>query len=495
MHENNFEKQVREKMDQLGFDPSDAVWSAVDRELNKEKKRRVPLFWLFLFSGLVLAGGVYYYSANKNAAKQMKLIGQPLNPGIKPDKKSGTIVKSGSSSDQDEGTANSKLPAATTRVISKQDNSKKGTRLRTDQQKKTNLPVDKNPDVRQQKNSYTEQKKNPNTEQGKNPAPEKEENPEVEKNNNSNAGKTEPAGALVAAGVEKKQTETQPGKENGPLKDSIANKNAVVPVENKVPKDSASTVAQAKKKDESKKSSPWKFGVTGTAGFSNANEDLFKPLYGSAQANYSVNSPSANPTSGGPASYTPSSVDAGFSFSLGGFVNRSFSKTVSISAGLGYHYYSTKTSTGSFVNSSIYFYLPSGGINYIASYYSNGKYHAHTNQYHFVELPVTVNFKLNKSNHLPIIWEAGFSLSYLAGSDAVAYDPVSGIYYKSSGYMNKFQFNGITALMVGLPVGKSALQLGPQLQYGFTGLLKNSSGNPGHLINYGLKISFIPGKK
>jgi hypothetical protein len=27
MYENNFEKQVREKMDQLGFDPSDTVWA------------------------------------------------------------------------------------------------------------------------------------------------------------------------------------------------------------------------------------------------------------------------------------------------------------------------------------------------------------------------------------------------------------------------------------------------------------------------------------
>jgi hypothetical protein len=49
--------------------------------------------------------------------------------------------------------------------------------------------------------------------------------------------------------------------------------------------------------------------------------------------------------------------------------------------------------------------------------------------------------------------------------------------------------------MVGMPVGKSALQLGPQLQYGFTGLLKSSYGSPGHLIFYGLKISIIPGKK
>ncbi|MEJ0080284.1 MAG: hypothetical protein WDM78_04840 [Puia sp.] len=38
MHENKFEKQVREKMDQLGFDPADTVWAQVDREINRERK-------------------------------------------------------------------------------------------------------------------------------------------------------------------------------------------------------------------------------------------------------------------------------------------------------------------------------------------------------------------------------------------------------------------------------------------------------------------------
>ncbi len=66
MREDEFEKQVREKMEQLGFDPSESVWTGVDKEINKEKKRRVPLFWLFLFSGLLLAGGSYYIIANKN---------------------------------------------------------------------------------------------------------------------------------------------------------------------------------------------------------------------------------------------------------------------------------------------------------------------------------------------------------------------------------------------------------------------------------------------
>ena len=66
MREDEFEKQVRKKMDQLGFTPSESVWTGVDREINQEKKRRVPLFWLFFVSGLLLAGSTYYFITNKN---------------------------------------------------------------------------------------------------------------------------------------------------------------------------------------------------------------------------------------------------------------------------------------------------------------------------------------------------------------------------------------------------------------------------------------------
>jgi hypothetical protein len=57
MHENNFEKQVREKMDQLGFDPADTVWANVDKEINRERKRRSPVFWIFFLTGIMIAGG------------------------------------------------------------------------------------------------------------------------------------------------------------------------------------------------------------------------------------------------------------------------------------------------------------------------------------------------------------------------------------------------------------------------------------------------------
>ena len=78
MHENNFEKRVQEKMDQLGFDPSDTVWTAIDKEINKEKRSRKPFFFLFFLSGLLLAGGGIYFGMVKNSANNI-ITSQQLN--------------------------------------------------------------------------------------------------------------------------------------------------------------------------------------------------------------------------------------------------------------------------------------------------------------------------------------------------------------------------------------------------------------------------------
>ncbi|MDP4151393.1 MAG: hypothetical protein Q8943_18450, partial [Bacteroidota bacterium] len=63
MHDPKFEKEVQEKMDGLQFNPSDQVWIRLEQELNKEKRRPLPLFWLFVLVGgmLIGAGGTWFF--------------------------------------------------------------------------------------------------------------------------------------------------------------------------------------------------------------------------------------------------------------------------------------------------------------------------------------------------------------------------------------------------------------------------------------------------
>ncbi len=46
MQEQNFEKQVRRKMDELSLSPSAPVWNKVEEQIRKKKDRRRIVLWL-----------------------------------------------------------------------------------------------------------------------------------------------------------------------------------------------------------------------------------------------------------------------------------------------------------------------------------------------------------------------------------------------------------------------------------------------------------------
>src|SRR5688572_13857424 len=55
MQENEFEKRLQEEMGEFRLRPSDDVWSKIDVQLRKKKRRRV-VFFIFLIAGLSLVG-------------------------------------------------------------------------------------------------------------------------------------------------------------------------------------------------------------------------------------------------------------------------------------------------------------------------------------------------------------------------------------------------------------------------------------------------------
>src|SRR5690242_13187195 len=60
MPTNDFEKQVQQKMEELKFTPSDAVWLEVQRQIRQRRDRRRLLMWWLLFP-LLTGGSVAVY--------------------------------------------------------------------------------------------------------------------------------------------------------------------------------------------------------------------------------------------------------------------------------------------------------------------------------------------------------------------------------------------------------------------------------------------------
>ena len=473
MREDEFEKQVRNKMEQLGFDPSESVWAGVDREINKEKKRRVPLFWLFFVSGLLLAGSAYYFISNKNTA------------GIIPNKNAAnTIAKipeqeTSSKKQTEQPPIVNRLPLTTIHkppTVNRQPPTDKHQHAAGTLSIKQ-IPVDHasglSPDKAPARGRATVKAK--------------------EINESGQASTAVGAGDIVVDNYSSQSAKTESEKENKKILDSGAGKTIAGTTQNKSKKDSVSVATTSNIKEQKKKSSNWKIGYTAGIGSSNLNQNLFNSVKTLSPVSFS-----ANPTAVGNVgyvNYSSSEIKPGFSFQAGAFVNRNLSKHISFSAGVNYHYYSTTMRTGMKINTTL---VTTNSVNQTIvanSYYENAQSQTFTNQYHLIEIPLSVNFQLNKSKRMPFIWELGLAPGYIVSSHALYYDPNTNLYFSNYLRPNKLQLNGVTALMIGFPLHKGELQIGPQLQYGFTGFVNTNDGNPGHLFYAGLKISFIPGKK
>ena len=423
MHENKFEKEVRDKMDQLLFDPTDAIWTGVDKEINKEKKRRRVLFWFFFLIGIAVLSGLYYFSGS-----------DPGNPGE---------PKAGYESFH---------PPAALEKMSQHRSQKKNDKFKKSVKVSVNAVIVNDINQNGQDRDLDEI----------NIQKTKEETPAWEQKLSDSS-----------AGI----------KSNS----DVANKNAVL-IET-VAVDSVVEKSSAKKQDQKSKSSSWKIGFTGSAGISNMNQNLFLPSNGTNPAYYSTAPPPGTGTGG--VYYSPSEISSGFSYSLGVFVNRYLSKRVSFSTGISYHYYSTSMQTGALSDTAVLLNTANGRFSSSGQIYRYGKTNTYTNHFHFLELPLTFSFQLNKSSRIPVYWEQNLAFSYLLSSNALQFDPANNVYYEDNLLLNKMQFSTATSLLIGFPLNKNEVRVGPQFQYGLTGLVNTSTGNEGHLSYFGVKISFL----
>ncbi|HET9434504.1 MAG TPA: hypothetical protein VFO37_12145, partial [Chitinophagaceae bacterium] len=151
-------------------------------------------------------------------------------------------------------------------------------------------------------------------------------------------------------------------------------------------------------------------------------------------------------------------------------------KRSSVSAGLGYAYYSNEIKTGVYKDSSFVLRTMAAQSVNLDAYYQGSQVMEYRNKYHFIQVPINYQLQLNKGVKLPIIWSVGVAPSYLFSTNALVYDTATGgIYYKNNDAFNKFHFNLNTGISfrVGKP-GKLQWSIGPELSMDMTGLAKDA---------------------
>jgi hypothetical protein len=462
MQDPEFEKIVRKKMEEFDVSPSDSLWEKVELELNKKKSKR-PLIWLLLLLGLIVSGGAYLILSSRIEDK--KSLSGPL--------KAQTQV-----ADEPITKRNGKMenPAD---------------RLRSFENKKRQLveslplkiPVSKNAHKRiGQKNQETYLGSSIGWQQ---------------KNDQSNRDRTINKMTPEQKGVADNQGESIT--ESG---DHWAKKRlpSIVPFDHSILSNYPNlpiTPSTSKNPTKEKKKSSWKMGINLTPGISGIEKQLFRS---SATTDLSTNNPASLYAAAGGYYTPPSTIQPGFSFAGGVFVQKGLKGRLSFTLGINYHYFSTRIRTGYKIDSFPSSVLgPSTNLTIPGAYalspvYLTGSNSTYINQYHFVELPVHLQWQLNRSQRLPVSLEAGIALSELVASNGLHFDEGTGTYFKDNALFNKTQIIASASLLIGFWQFGHLFQVGPELQYGASNLIQDNPSENQHLLFYGLKLTLLTGK-
>jgi len=243
------------------------------------------------------------------------------------------------------------------------------------------------------------------------------------------------------------------------------------------------------------KKSKWSYALTASAGSTMIGEGSLDFKNSSIQdVSQQALQPNYAPTGPTPGPYKPSSIRPGLGYSVGGVVQRRLSNRFSVSAGLNYTRLTTFSKVGERVNEPIPVTNSVSGPIVVTSFFrfQDNVPKEYVNKYHFIELPVTLHTKLINSRTLPLYWNAGFSLSRLLTSNSLLFDGNNGVYYRDKNLLNQTQ----AALSTGFSVAvfnrsRHPLMIGPSLKYHLTTILKKDVSGNKHLMYLGMDLKWF----
>lgn len=520
MQENEFEKQVKQKMDEFHLRPSAPVWLEIRKQLINRRRRRLLLFIPML--ALVLAGGYYtrltFFTGKKiSSANETNTInterGNEINKLLPvPGNKNTNTTAVTAEEDKTVKEEKKNRPVMKEKREASKDSSFRIKKSITEGPAKgTQNP--KSP-VRSSDNSKSHLvqikiKKALNSKVAHDHLAEKNKTDKAADNNKQSA---------VNSGSRKDDAfALKPGKVNNSIED-IALAYKMVPADNN-PVVIDPDIEQNRMTDslspslltainlprfETKNSDPkkWKAGFTFAVGASSRANKPWQINSSEAEkslpAALGMLSSSGGVVNGGVFVLPPSEVKAGVAFKAGIVVAKTISKRFDISSGLLYSYSSDHIQVGKSISSSA---AASSYLNFDVrnqSSYTSIQNSDYTNKYHFIELPFSVSYNLTGKWRVPLVLNTGVSISRLISTNALLYDAAwGGIYYDGKEDINKTQVN-ISAGFSFRFGNKSGWQwnIGPKIYVSTTKLFTNAYDDNKHPLYGGLHMQvLLPSKK
>ena len=506
MHDPKFEKEVQQRMEELEFTPSEAVWVNLHRGLHKEKRRRAPMLWLFfLLGGMMLGAGgasLFYFSRPSSPRlSSMSGIGAAGSPAtgkttvvtvspVAPATAKNVEPKNGIVTGSPVASARGKnIMPKNVIVTGSAAAEKRAMATGSSATGKKTIATGSPATVRTMVEGG----------RGNTGAQQREGNrsivtgvpgqlhPTADRDIASSLGRIRLSSAM--AGLNVRDLNSSAKKQPLTARAAMADKHAA-------------------KKARFSNTPSWEAGFAAGGGLSSAALSQTPAVH--AQTSY-LTSPTLSLASSlqlsasgaGRPQLRFSRIRPDVSFWAGIFVQRPVLKRLSLTLGLNLHYYSTRLETGQqapdsvntnraslFYPTTAYAYAPRAaqGAPYTSENYK------YSNHYYFLEIPISLQWQFNRSRKTPLFWEGGLSYSRLVSANALYYNEKSGMYYKDGGAASPNHLLAFSSVMVGLSWRGNLIRLGPEGQYGLSSLVNTNNASGQHLCYGGLKVIVIPRK-
>lgn len=454
MQENEFEKQVQQKMDGFKLRPGTEVWENVTATIIHQKGRRRQLILFVIFLCCFLAGSIFLSDTQTKHffEKQVAVSTNTLTT------QNSTFLKSNSDVNTNEEKTQNEIVSTNTGIqhLPQQQQQSSITQLSIAQQ------VAKHRSIK---------------------------NTTVKNTINTSAGIIEEIAKDAVNPDEKMQQ--LPSESNSTYEQSLLQKkdsgsNNVIA--KKIPdtlKRNLNNVSLDKKQPENKKKNRWVFGVILSAGESSTANGYLGSNANSSYYDY-ASAPASNGSSGNlnSASYVPSKIKSGLAFTAGLLASRKISSKSNFIIGLNYKLFNTSLAVGN--DSSL-----NGVVRYAIG--NTGRYH---NKYQFIEIPLSIQTQIANIKMHPLYLNAGVSFSQLISSNALQYNISQGKYYIDNSLFHKAIFGLSAGLSFNLLNSKKAsLLLGPQIYYSATTLANSGLYTKAHYSYFGIQVQKMFWKK
>ncbi|MGN6340134.1 MAG: outer membrane beta-barrel protein [Ginsengibacter sp.] len=461
MEQNNFEKNVRQKLEELKIPPSDAVWANVEKQLGKKEKGKKVILIFFVLLIFLLTGGYWLLNSSKNNPTQNHQVTQLLKDSKARNKEDSSFEKAKIKSGNNLTTIDSaSVSSGRTRVANSQIATNHKTRQRKFSDDYTSTP------------------------------------------NQVLSKRTNKEDSLIASSkLIKKTTIVEIENKNERENISINFQNQInidsfliqLESEKTIQKLIAKNTSSQKKDAAKKPGKRWDYGVTISAGSSFIGSNILERNYQSMDMSSGLPSP-GNSNGGNPSYYYfPSLIKNSTAFIAGVLAEKKLSAKSKISVGISYKYYSLINKVGNKIDSIL------TSAQYFTAYSLNNtanRSQSYRNNFHYLEIPVSIKIQINKSKKLPLLWNGGINFSESISSNALQFNPNLGIYYNDNSIFNKTQFGLHTGLSLTLfSEQKIPLTFGPYFYYSATSLSDKGLYGAKHFSYIGIQTEILFGKK